>query len=92
MIYLMMDLFFKKREITTTNQVVHSIPNLNLIRTEVLPTQIIKDNLTNLLRNPREINCPRNGFGAKLPSHPTYYDQRFDNEDPLKQQIKNIMG
>lgn len=68
---------FKQREINTIKQMEHPIPNLHLIRADSIPNQVCKDNLTDLLRKPREIQGPKSGFGSKLPTHHPDHDKRF---------------
>lgn len=38
---------------------------------------IRKENLSDLLRKPRELSGPQVGFGSKLPRHGLRHDQRF---------------
>ena len=52
-------------------------PNMELVKEKPTEKMIRKENLTDLLRKPRDIAGPVSGFGAKLPRHDQKHDQRY---------------
>lgn len=52
-------------------------PNLELVKSKPTEKMIRKENLTDLLRKPRDIAGPESGFGSKLPRHEPQHDKRY---------------
>lgn len=52
-------------------------PNLELVKEKPIEKMIRKENLSDLLRKPRDLNGPESGFGSKLPRHEPLHDKRY---------------
>ncbi len=52
-------------------------PDMELVKDKPTEKMIRKENLTDLLRKPRDLAGPQSGFGSKLPRHEAKHDQRY---------------
>ena len=75
------------------------MPNHDLIKEKPSRQLIQKENLSDLLRKPRNIRGPKTGFGSILPRHNKTFDQRcFETTNgsfygaPLKETATNIVN
>lgn len=60
----------------TTNKSEITVPNHDLVKESHTAQLIRKENLSDLLRKPRNISGPLTGFGSKLPRHDRNHDAR----------------
>lgn len=83
----------------TINRTELGPPNHELIKERPTEKLIRKENLTDLLRKPRDISGTLSGFGSKLPRHEPTHDKRFFGTTyghffgkPIKSTATNIMN